>query len=126
MARLTLYLDESGAGLARRGGRPGDETGSFAEMQPNQNSGMDQFMSADATTPPVECAGGSLVPQTGIYILEHSCSRTAQKVVAVRGQRFLTCPECVDGGRYVLERAVTLVTEDPDLTSEASASKVQR
>jgi hypothetical protein len=76
-----------------------------------------KVMSADASMTPFEYAGGSIVPQTGIYLLEHSCSRIAQKMIAVQGRRFIMCPECIDGGRYLLQRAVPLMTEDPDLSN---------
>ena len=65
-------------------------------------------------TSPVECAAGTRVPLTGIYFLQHTCSRPAEEVVAVRGRRFDTCAECKAGGTYLLKRAAPLINEDPD------------
>lgn len=67
------------------------------------------------TTARFEYPAGSLAGQTGIYIFEHACSRPPQTVVAARGQRLPGCPECMDGGRYLLKQAVPHLSEDPDL-----------
>ena len=75
----------------------------------------------DAATSAVKCAAGSRVPQTGIYIFEHTCSRPAQEVVAVRGWRLPVCVECTDGGEYLLQFAAPGLEEDPDFKSPKSA-----
>jgi hypothetical protein len=75
---------------------------------------------ADAATSPVQYAAGSRVPQTGIYIFQHTCSRPAQEVIALRGWRLPACAECVGGGGYLLQRAVPGIDEDPDFKTQKS------
>ena len=70
--------------------------------------------STEAVTSLVKCAAGARVPLTGIYVLQHTCSRPAQEVVGVRGRQFHTCAECKTGGTYLLKRAAPLIHEDPD------------
>ena len=72
---------------------------------------------AHAVTSPIKCAAGSRVPQTGIYIFQHTCSRPAQEGVALRGWRLPACAECIGGGEYLLQRAVPGLDEDPDFKS---------
>jgi hypothetical protein len=36
---------------------------------------------------------GAPIPQSGIYVLQHTCSRPPQQVVGVTGDRLRACPE---------------------------------
>jgi hypothetical protein len=76
---------------------------------------------AHAATSPIQYAAGSRVPQTGIYIFRHTCSRPAQEGVALRGWRLPACAECIGGGEYLLQRAVPGLDEDPDFKSQKAA-----
>ena len=73
---------------------------------------------AHAATSPIQYAAGSRVPQTGIYIFQHTCSRPAQEFIAVRGWRLPACAECIGGGEYLLQRAVPGLDEDPDFKTQ--------
>jgi hypothetical protein len=69
----------------------------------------------------IQYAAGSRVPQTGIYIFQHNCSRPPEDVIAVRGQRLPSCVECSGGGEYLLKFAAPRPDEDPDFQREQAA-----
>jgi hypothetical protein len=98
-----------------------DDDPAMRASQKSQRENAVNSENAHAVTSPVEYAAGSRVPQTGIYIFQHTCSRPAQEVVAVRGWRLPACAECVDGGGYLLQRAVPRLDEDPDFHTEKPA-----
>jgi hypothetical protein len=75
-------------------------------------------LNTQAADPPVESSPGAQVVQTGIYTLEHTCSRPTQDLVGIRGQVFPACALCPGGGRYFLKLAVPLANEDPDFQTQ--------
>jgi len=89
--------------------------------QKSQKENAVHSENAHAATSLVQYAAGSRVPQTGIYIFQHTCSRPAQEVIALRGWRLPACAECAGGGGYLLQRAVPGIDEDPDFKTQKSA-----
>jgi hypothetical protein len=93
-------------------------------MRASQKSQTENAVNSDnahAVISPVQYAAGSRAPRTGIYIFEHTCSRRAQELIAIRGWRLPACAECMGGGRYLLQRAVPRLDEDPDFQTENRA-----
>ena len=82
-----------------------------ASQKPDGDGVLDP-VDGSADISPEPYPAGSPVALTGIYTLQHACSRPAQDMVAVRGRRFLACPDCAGG--YVLKCAAPLPDEDPD------------
>jgi hypothetical protein len=94
------------------------------EMMDSQKSKREEAVNsvnAPAVTSLVQYAAGSRVPQTGIYIFQHTCSRLLQEVIAVSGWRFPACAEYIGGGGYLLMRAAPGPDEDPDFQTQKAA-----
>jgi len=91
----------------------------MSATQKPKEEGSSGPLDASAAAPLLPYPAGSIVRETGIYVLQHTCSRPPQNIAAIRGQRFPTCAQCIGGGAYTLKLAAPLPEEDPDFRPEA-------
>src|SRR5579864_8564084 len=74
---------------------------------------------------PIQYATGAVVPQTGIYLFQHTCSRLPQEIIVARevllvsGERFPACKACGEELRFHLVRTAPYIFHDEDFMPNA-------